>query len=158
MIGALAFLVYLTVAALSGLGQTTTAEALGNAWGKKASAKPTKIYLCLCTTVPTASSKGSTIVEATGATGYLRVEVPVASIAEAVAGATSTIETSAEIVSGAISGGSATVIGFAVIADAATVGEEGRMVAWGTCTSVVISATQQPWKVAAKGLKAELTS
>lgn len=158
MILVVALLAYLLSSAFSGLGQTTTAEALGNAWGKKASSKPTKIYLCLCTAVPTVSSKGSTLTEATGATGYLRLEVPVASIAEAAAGATSVIETSAELVSGAITAGSATVIGWALVADAPTVGEEGRVVSWGTCTSVVISATQQPWKVAAKGLKAELTS
>lgn len=158
MIALLAVAIYLVVAALSGLGQATTADLLGHAWGKKTATKPTKIYLCLCTTVPTASSKGSTLVEATGATGYLRLEVPVASIAEATAGATSVIETSAELISGAITAGSATVIGWALVADAAAVGEEGVVKSWGTCTSVVISATAQPWKVAAKALKAELTS
>lgn len=158
MIVFVALLAYLLAGCFSGLGQKTTAEALGQAWGKKASTKPTKIYLTLCTVVPTASSKGSTLTECTGATGFARLEVPVASIEEATEGATSFIQTAAEIISGAITAGSSTAIGWAVVADAPAVGEEGVVKSWGTCTSVTISATQQPWKVAAKGLKAEVTS
>lgn len=137
---------------MSGFSRKYAAGVLGHVFGKKELAKPAKVYLALCTVVPTNSSTGSTITEATGATGYARVEVPAASIKEAEEGATSLIETSAEVVSGAITAGSATVIGWA-LCDASTV---GNVIMWGTCTSVTISATQQPWKVAAGGLKGEL--
>jgi hypothetical protein len=139
---------------LSGFSRKTAAGVLGHTWGKTELAKPAKVYLALCTVVPTNSSTGATITEATGATGYARKEVPAASIATAAEGATSSIETNAELVFAAISAGSATVVGWALV-DSPTVGE-GNVVMWGTCTSTVISSTQTPPTVAAKALKGEL--
>lgn len=103
------------------------------------------VYLALCTVVPTDGSTGSTITEATGATGYARIAIAAADMSGAASGS----KTNGNALTGAaITAGSATVIGFA-ICDALTV---GNMLAWGTCTSTVISATQTPPTIAIGGL------
>lgn len=143
------------ISLMSGYSRAAAAGGLSWSWGKAETLfkKPAKVFLALCTVVPTSSSTGTSITEATGATGYARKEVPVASIAEAVEGATSTIETNAELVFAAITAGSATVIAWALV-DALTV---GNIVMWGTATSTVISSTQTPPTIAAKALKGEVT-
>lgn len=122
-----------------------------HAWGKTEYAKPAKIYLALCTVVPTSSSTGVTITEATGATGYERKELTAASI-EGTEAEESLIEYIAELVFKAITAGSATIIGWAVVDSAET--NKGNVVDYGSCTSTVISSTQTPPVIAAKALKA----
>jgi hypothetical protein len=139
---------------VSGFSRKLAAGLLGHSWGKTESAKPAKVYLALCTVVPTSSSTGATITEATGATGYARKEVPVASIEAAAEGETSSIKTSAELVFAEITAGSATVIGWA-LTDKSGVGE-GNVIMWGTATSTVISSTQTPPKVATGALEGTL--
>jgi hypothetical protein len=102
-------------------------------------------YLALCTTVPTDASTGSTIVEATGATGYARKSIAAADMSAAASGSKTN---SNQITFAAITAGSATVIGWA-LCDASTA---GNVLCWGTCTSTVISQTQSPPVVAVGGL------
>jgi hypothetical protein len=139
---------------MSGFSRFTAAAILGHTWGKTELAKPAKVYLALCTVVPTSSSTGATITEATAATGYARKEVAAAAIKAAAEGETSSIETETEEIFAAITAGSATVIGWALCDKSGT--GEGNVVCWGTCTSTVISETATPPKVAAKALKMEL--
>jgi hypothetical protein len=102
-------------------------------------------YLALCTSVPTDASTGTTIVEATGATGYARKSIAAADMSAAASGS----KTNGNAITfAAITAGSATVIGWA-LCDAATV---GNVLAWGTATSTVISSTQTPPVVAAGNL------
>lgn len=133
---------------MSGFSQKYAAGLLGHAWGKAELTKPSKVYLALCTTVPTSSSTGSTIVEAT-ASGYERKEVPAASISSPTEAGESSIKTSAELLFKEITGGSSTIIGWA-LCDAST---GGNVVMWGTSTSTVISSTQTPPKIASGALE-----
>lgn len=116
--------------------------------------KPAKQWLKLLTVVPTSSSTGATVTEATGATGYVPKEIPFADMEAAAEGETALIQTAVEEVFAAITAGSATVVGFCITDKAGA--KEGNITAWGTCTSTVISETQTPPTVKAKGLKIEL--
>ena len=102
------------------------------------------VYLALCTTVPTDTSTGSTIVEATY-TGYARKAVAAADLTAAASGSKTN---SSAITFDPCTAGSSTIIGFAMC-DASTV---GNVLYWGTCTSTVISTTQTPATVAIGGL------
>jgi len=141
---------------MSGFSRASAAGALSWVTGKAETLykKPTKVYLALCTVVPTSSSTGATITEATGATGYARKEVPVAAIAEAVEGETASIKTTAEVIFADITAGSATIIGWALCDSSET--NKGNIALWGTATSTVISATQTPPKVATGALEGTL--
>ena len=139
-----------------GFSRATAASALNFYFGKEEGPvkKPAKVFLALCTTLPTSSSTGATIVEATGATGYKRKEVPVASIKKAEEGATSTIKNSAVIEFANITAGSASVVGWALL-DTETA-KEGNVLMWGECTTTEISTTQTPPTVAEEKLVGEL--
>lgn len=141
---------------MSGLSQKAAAGTLSWLVGKAETIfkKPAKVYLALCTVVPTSASTGVTITEATGATGYARVEVPAASIHEAEEGETSLIKTTAELIFNNITAGEATIIGWALCDSSET--NKGNSIAWGTATSTVISATQTPPTVASEKLKIEI--
>lgn len=102
------------------------------------------VYLALCTTVPTDASTGSTIVEASY-TGYARKSIAAADMSAASGGSKTN---SNAITFAACTSGTSTVIGWAVC-DASTA---GNVLAWGTCTSTVISTTQTPATVAIGGL------
>lgn len=104
------------------------------------------VYLALCTTVPTDASVGGDIVEATGATGYARKSIAAADMSAASAGSKTN---SNAITFAAITSGSATVIGWAVVDSSSGA---GNISYWGTCTSTVISTTQTPPTVAIGGL------
>lgn len=101
-------------------------------------------YLALCTVVPTDSSTGSTITEASY-TGYARKSIAAADMSAASAGS----KTNANAITfAACTSGSSTIIGWA-LCDASTV---GNILYWGTTTSTVISTTQTPATVAVGGL------
>jgi hypothetical protein len=144
------------ISAMSGFSQKAAASSLNYRWGKEDAplSKPAKVFLALTTVVPTSSSTGVTITEATGAVGYARKEVPVANIKAAVEGETSVIETTAELVFNNIESGEATVIGWALVDSAET--NKGNAIMWGTCASTVISATQTPPTVGSGKLRGEL--
>jgi hypothetical protein len=139
---------------MSGFSRHAAAAILGHTWGKTEFAKPAEYALAFLTVVPTSSSTGATITEATGATGYVRKVIAAADIEAAAEGETSSIQTAVEEIFAAITAGSATVIGWSTL-DSKTTGA-GNVVMWGTCTSTVISETQTPPKIAAKALKGEL--
>jgi hypothetical protein len=147
---ALAFL--FTGMALSGFSRRAAAGLLAHAWGKTEFAKPAKVFLAVTTVVPTNSSTGATLTEPTW-TGYARPELPVASIAAAVEGATSSIKTALELLFAECTAGSGTIIGWALV-DNVTVGA-GNVEMWGTATSTSIAAGQTP-KVAAGALEGTL--
>lgn len=94
-------------------------------------------FMALVTVAVTDADTGSTITEATAATGYARKSVAAADMNTAASGASTNANA---ITFAAITAGSATVIGFAKCI-AATV---GVMQKYGTCASTVISATQTP--------------
>jgi hypothetical protein len=123
--------------------------------GKTATAfTVTPVFLALCTVVPDSSKTGTTITEASY-TGYARASLNAAAWSAAVnggAGAASSQANSGTITFAACTAGSSTIIGWA-LCDASTV---GNMLAWGSCTSTVISTTQTPPTVSASGLNITL--
>lgn len=119
---------------------------LDHALGKASWTMPTTVALALCTTVPTDSSTGATIVEA-NYTGYARLRIAAADLNAASAGSSSNANV---LTFAACTAGSSTVTGFA-ICDSTTTGA-GNAIAWGTCSSTVISTTQTPATVAAGAL------
>jgi hypothetical protein len=94
-------------------------------------------FMALVTVAVTDADTGSTITEATGATGYARKSVAAADMNTSSAGSATNANA---ITFAAITAGSAAVIGFAKCI-AATV---GVMQKYGTCASTTISATQTP--------------
>jgi hypothetical protein len=131
---------------MSGFSQAYATRVLEHVSGKASLTKPTA-WLALCTVVPTATSTGTTITEASY-TGYARQEVPASILAAAVAGSPSSIKNSTQFTFAACTGGTSTIIGWA-LCDAATV---GNVILWGTASSTVISTTQTPATIAAEVL------
>lgn len=139
-------------AMFSGFSRKTAAGLLAHAWAKTSFTKPTDVYLALLTGTPTSSSTGTTIeAEEANYTGHERKKVT-ANISTATEAATSSIENETEITFAACTGGSSTIIAWA-LCDAATA---GNIIMWGTATSTVISTTQTPATIAAKKLIGEL--
>lgn len=133
---------------MSGFSQAYGTKTLEAITGKASLTKPTA-YLALCTAVPTASSTGSTITEATY-TGYARKEIPAAEWNAAVAGVPSTIANKSKLEFAACTGGTSTIIGWALCDSSGT--GTGNVVCWGTASSTIISLTQTPATVAAEVL------
>lgn len=146
----LALAVFATTVLAAGYSRRAALGLMLHALGKTEQAKPAKVYVALTTVVPTSSSTGATIAEATGATGYLRKELTVASF-EGTEAEESIAEYIAELIFAAITAGTATVIGWAIV-DKAGVGE-GNVIFYGSATSTVISSTATPPTIAAKALK-----
>lgn len=115
--------------------------------GKTSFAMPSTVALALCTVVPTDSSTGATITEASY-TGYARKKVESAALNAAASGKSTT---SATLEFAACTAGSSTIIGWALL-DSSTTGA-GNMLYWGTCTSTVISTTATPATVNSGGLE-----
>lgn len=114
-------------------------------------ATPAPLYICLLTTGASDTSTSASLVEA-NYTGYVRKQAPAADWAAASAGS---IATSVQEAFAACTGGTSTVIGWALSPIAATAGA-GDVVMYGTCTSVTISTTQTPATVAAGALSLTL--
>lgn len=111
-------------------------------------------WVALCTTLPTSASTGSTIVEASY-TGYARLAT--SGDWGATVGATpSTISNSSTLTFAACTAGTSTIVGFAIV-DSATTGA-GNVIAWGSCTSTVVSTTQTPATFAIGSLVLSLTA
>ncbi len=139
---------------MSGSFSEYAAEAiLAHAIGKTAWTMPTT-YIALCTVVPTSASTGATLTEATY-TGYARLATS-GDWGAAVAGTPSTISNSTALTFAACTGGTSTIVGFAIV-DSATTGA-GNVIAWGSCASTVISTTQTPPTFAIGALELTLTA
>jgi hypothetical protein len=132
---------------MAGMSEYLKKALLEHITDKKAYTAPTN-WVALCTVVPTASSTGSTITEATY-TGYEREEFAGAAFNAATAEA---IKNAAEKVLKGCTAGKSTLIGWAVC-DAKT---GGNVIEWGTVTSTEVSTTATPPKIAAEALIYEL--
>lgn len=131
---------------MSGKSNYASNKVLNHAFGKTAWTMPTNLYVALATTLPTAATTGTTIVEA-NYTGYVRLKLETSVIAESTAQKSTT---NAKVEFAACTSGSSTVVGFGLI-DASTV---GNAVYWGSTTSTVISTTQTPATIASGALEA----
>lgn len=121
-------------------------KVLDHVLGKTSFTMPTTVALALCTVVPTDASTGATITEA-NYTGYARKVIAAADLNAASSGSSSNANA---ITFAACTGGSSTIIGWAIV-DNSTTGA-GNVLVWGTCTSTVISTTQTPATIAVGGL------
>lgn len=110
------------------------------------------VYLGLCTVVPTSSSTGSTITEATYTT-YARTSMAAAAWTAASGTAPASTPNSGTVTAPACTASTSTIIAL-VICTAATL---GNVIAWCSCPSTVISTTQTPPTVAASGISIGLT-
>lgn len=119
--------------------------------GKVELALVTATFLALTTVVPTDSSTGSTITEASY-TGYGRKEIKPVDFNAAVSGSPSSIKNSKELVFAACTAGTSTIIGWAICDKSTT----GNVIMWGTCSSTVISTTQTPATVAVEAISLTL--
>lgn len=135
------------IAGGSGFSQYAETHILDHAHGKTSWTMPATPFLRLLTVVPTSASTGSTITDATY-TGYAGLSVPGSSWAAAVAATPSAAQTNTILTFAACTGGSSTIIAWA-LTDAATA---GNVIEWGTCTSTVISTTQTPATIASGAL------
>jgi len=123
---------------------------LDHVLGKTSFTMPSTVALALCTTVPTDASTGATIVEATY-TGYARKVIAASDLNAAASGQTTN---GTAITFAACTGGTSTIVGFAIL-DNSTIGA-GNVLLWGTCTSTVISTTQTPATIVINGLTVTL--
>jgi hypothetical protein len=136
---------------MSSMSKYLEVKVLGHITHKSEYAMP-EPWLALCTVVPTSSSTGSTITEATY-TGYKRVKVSGASWKAAVEGSPSSIKTNELVKFAACTGGSS-VIKAVALCDAATT---GNMLWWTTITEFTVSITQTPAEAAAEAIEATLS-
>ncbi len=135
----------------SGFSQYAEAKIVDHANGKTSWTMPTHSYVALATSVPTSTSTGTTLADATYTT-YARVENN-ANWTAATAATPSVGVNTATITFPACTASSSTITAWG-ICDALTV---GNLIWWGTATSTVISTTQTPPTIAASGLSVQLT-
>ena len=121
--------------------------------GKTAFATPTT-YLGLWTSALTSASTGATAGEATY-TGYARIATS-GDWGSATLATPCTIFNSSAITFAACTASTSTITYFGIF-DSITVGA-GNMIAWGSCTSTVISSTQTPATFAINALELTLTA
>ena len=121
--------------------------------GKTAFATPTT-YIGLWTSALTSASTGATTGEATY-TGYARIATS-GDWGSATLATPCTIFNSSAITFAACTGSTSTITYFAIL-DSITVGA-GNILAWGSCTSTVISTTQTPATFAINALELTLTA
>ena len=120
-------------------------KVLDHVMGKASFTMPSNVYLALTTVVPSDTSTGSTITEA-NYTGYARLQIPASSLNSASNGQ---ITNSAQLVFPDCTGGSSTIVGFA-ICDAST---GGNVLYWGTVSpSKLIDTSNTPPTVPVNGL------
>jgi hypothetical protein len=110
------------------------------------------VYLALCTVVPTSSSTGSTITEATYTT-YARTSMSNTAWNAASGTAPASATNAGTVTCPACTASTSTIIAMA-ICTALTV---GNVIFWMSCASTVISTTQTPPTVAAAGISNGLT-
>ena len=124
-------------------------KTLGHNMGKTSFTMPATVAIALCTTAPEDLKTGVNIVEA-NYTGYARLAVTGGQLT--ISGTNPTkIATNVKLEFAACTGGSSTVIAYAIVDSATT--SAGNGLYWGTCTSTVISTTQTPATIASGGLE-----
>jgi hypothetical protein len=128
--------------------------ALTHSVGKTSWTMPT-CALALTTVLPTVTSTGATLTEATGATGYVRKAIAGTVYSAASGGGPATIETAEEVAFAAITAGSAVVVGCA-LCDSSVTGA-GNVIFWASVASTTLSSTQTPASISAKSLKFTLS-
>jgi hypothetical protein len=131
---------------MPGYGDATELLILDADTAKTASyAETSPTFVALTTVAVTDADTGSTLTEATGATGYARKSAASTDFNSASAGSRSNVNA---IIFAAITAGTATCIGVA----RCTASTAGRVIRYGTCASTVISSTQTPPQIAAGSL------
>ncbi|HEY7960599.1 MAG TPA: hypothetical protein VID29_01645 [Solirubrobacteraceae bacterium] len=137
---------------MSSMSKYLEAKVLGHIVHKAEYPMP-EPWLALCTVVPTSSSTGSTITEATYA-GYRRVKVSgAAAWHAAVEGSPGTIKT-AEVVKFAACTAGSSIIKAVALCDAETT---GNMLWWAEVPEFTVSTTQTPAEAAAEAIEATLS-
>lgn len=127
---------------------------IDHAAGKTSWTMPATVALALCTTLPTVTSIGSTLVEATY-TGYGRQTIA-GTVFNAASGSNPAANaTNATITFAACTASSSTIVGWALCDSATTAA--GNVIMWGSCASTVVSTTQTPATVASGALTMSLT-
>lgn len=134
---------------MAGFSDYLELKTLEHVTGKTALSMPS-VYLALCTAAPTDASTGATLTEA-AYTGYARKAVTAGLWSAAAAGE---IHNAQPVIFAACTGGTATIVGWALV-DSATTGA-GNVLVWGTCTPTEISVTQTPPTIAAGALSVTL--
>jgi hypothetical protein len=134
---------------LAGFGNAVENKVLDHLTGKAAYASPAPLYMALVTTAVVEGDTAASITEA-NYTGYARKQIPAADWNAAASGA---VTNSAQEVFGSCTGGSSTVIGFALVTSASGAGD---VVMYGTVPSVTITTTQTPPTLAAAALSLTL--
>lgn len=136
---------------MSSMSKYLEAKVLGHVTHKAEYAMP-EPWLALCTAVPTSSSTGSTIAEATY-TGYRRVKVSGAAWHSPVEGAPSSIKTAEAVRFAACTAGSS-VIKAVALCDAETT---GNMLWWTEVPEFTVSPTQTPAEALTEAIEATLS-
>lgn len=135
---------------MAGFSDYLEKKVLDHVVGKTSFTMPSSVYVALVTVAVTDADTGSTITEA-NYTGYAR-KLTAGSDWNAATGTTAVSTSANSLAFAACTAGSSTVIGWALV-DASSA---GNILAYGTCTSVVISATQTPATIAAGALSVGL--
>ena len=108
-------------------------------------------WIALVTVLPTSTSTGATITEATYS-GYTRVALS-GVWGSVVPGTPCTVSNSSAITFPACTAGSSAVVGYAIL-DSSTVGA-GNVIGWGSVPSTTISVANTPPTFAISGLEVE---
>lgn len=136
---------------MSSMSKYLEAKILGHVTHKAEYPMP-EPWLALCTAVPTSSSTGSAITEATY-TGYKRVKVSGAAWHAATEGSPSVIKT-AEVVKFAACTAGSSVIKAVAFCDAETL---GNMLWWTEVPEFTVSITQTPAEALTEAIEATLS-
>jgi hypothetical protein len=137
----------------SGVSQYGMQKLINHINGNASFTEPTVIGLALCTTAPTSTSTGATLVEA-GYTGYVETNI-VSNLGAATAATPSVATNSTQITGPACTGSTSTLLGFA-LKDGTTVGS-GNVLWYGTLPSTVISTSATPPVIAASSFALSMT-
>lgn len=136
---------------MSSMSKYLEAKVLGHITHKAEYPMP-EPWLALCTVVPTSSSTGLTLTEATY-TGYRRVKVSGVAWHAAVEGSPSAIKTAEAVRFAACTAGSSLVKAVA-FCDAET---GGNMLLWAEVPEFTVSTTQTPAEAATEAIEATLS-
>lgn len=148
----------LTLTTAGGLSNYLVDKLLDHLDGTTAYSAPSSLFIALCTTAPSASSTGASLVEPTSSQydGYTRINIPTAdwNAATLVTGTAQTVTDLELNFPQAVSDSTGcTVVGFALL-DSGTIGA-GNILYYGTLTSQAIAAYTTPY-FAAGGITVQL--
>jgi hypothetical protein len=139
----------------NGISQYGMSHLVDHINGKTSFTMPTTVAMALATAAPASTATGSTITEA-AYTGYGRQTIAGAGFNAATAATPSVSTNASTITFGNCTGGTSTLLGFA-LCDSATVAA-GNMLWFGGLSSTVISTTQTPPTVASAALSLSINT